>query len=226
MKIDEPALQPAVIPEGGYLGNPAVPAEDLATVAVERTFLAAAGADEEAVRAVTEALLERRHELIKEIPNDMPEVRALLAQMRRPEQQTGLGPPLHPGALDFYNRNKPSFVAANADYIGLVVTLVVMVGSWIWELKKWMEQRQKNTADRYSNRAMALMSSARSATTVEALDEMWRVLLDTLTEAVRDLDADKLSEESFDSFRSILQIALEVTKQRRALLTASMRPGG
>jgi hypothetical protein len=37
---------------------------------------------------------------------------------------------------------------------------------------------------------------------------------------VRDLDADKLSEESFNSFRVILQIGMEVTKERRALLSS------
>ena len=39
-------------------------------------------------------------------------------------------------------------------------------------------------------------------------------------EAVRDLDADKLSEESFDSFRSILQIAVDVARDRRGALAA------
>jgi hypothetical protein len=38
------------------------------------------------------------------------------------------------------------------------------------------------------------------------LDETWRELLKILTEAVRDLETDKLSEESFNSFRVILQI--------------------
>jgi hypothetical protein len=52
------------------------------------------------------------------------------------------------------------------------------------------------------------------------LDETWRELLKILTEAVRDLDADKLSQESFNSFRAILQIGMEVTKERRALLSS------
>ncbi len=46
-------------------------------------------------------------------------------------------------------------------------------------------------------------------------------LLKILTEAVHDLDADKLSEESFNSFRVILQIGMEVTKERRVLLMSA-----
>ena len=53
------------------------------------------------------------------------------------------------------------------------------------------------------------------------LAESWRELLNILSEAVRDLDADKLSEESFNSFRAILQIGLEVTKERRAVVTSN-----
>jgi hypothetical protein len=45
--------------------------------------------------------------------------------------------------------------------------------------------------------------------------------LKILTEAVRDLDAAKLSEESFNSFRVILQIGMEVTKERRVLLSST-----
>ena len=53
------------------------------------------------------------------------------------------------------------------------------------------------------------------------LDEAWRELLKILTEAVNDLDADKLSEESFNSFRIILQIGMEVTKERRSILMSA-----
>jgi hypothetical protein len=98
-----------------------------------------------------------------------------------------------------------------------------MAGSWIWELKRWMQRQQKNKADQYSNRVVALISGVQEVDSLAPLDESWRELLKILTEAVHDLDGDKLSEESFNSFRAILQIGLEVTKERRALL-ASVNP--
>jgi hypothetical protein len=183
-------------------------------------LLARDAVNDAAVRAVTAVLMESRQEVMQEIPAAMIEVRLLLAQVRRPESLTGLGPPIHPGALSFYNRDKPSFLQANADYVGLLITLVLMAGSWIWELKQWMQRKQKNAADEYSNRAMALMTSAQTADSVGALDGVWRALLAVLTEAVADLDADRLSEESFETFRSILQIAMDVTKERRAILAS------
>ncbi len=58
---------------------------------------------------------------MEEIPARMTEVRLLLVQVRRPEPQAGLGPALHPGALSFYDKDKPSFLLAHADYVGLIL---------------------------------------------------------------------------------------------------------
>jgi TRAP transporter TAXI family solute receptor len=221
MRIKYPAFAAALIPEGAYLGNPPVPAQDFPTVAVERTLLARDIANATAVRAVTETLIERRQEVMQEIPASMTEVRLLLVQTRRPEPKTGLGPVLHSGALSFYDKDKPSFLLAHADYVGLILTVGLMAGSWIWELKRWMQRQQKDKADQYSNRVVALISGVQDVTSLETLDAAWRELLKILTDAVHDLDADTLSEESFNSFRAILEIGLEVTKERRALLISA-----
>src|SRR3984957_13112708 len=221
MKIKHPSFEAAIIPVGAYLGNPPVPAQDVPTVAVQRTLLARDSANAAAIRAVTGTLIERRQEIMQEIPAGMTEVRLLLVQVRRPEPQAGLGPALHPGALSFYDKDKPSFLLAHADYVGLILTVGLMAGSWIWELKRWMQRQKKNKADQYSNRVVTLISGVQDVTSLETLDAAWRELLKILTEAVHDLDADTLSEESFNSFRAILEIGLEVTKERRALLVST-----
>ena len=225
MQIRYPSFQAAVIPEGAYSGNPAVPGQNIPTVAVHRTLLARESADPAAIRAITEVLLDRRQEIMREIPANMTEVRLLLVQVRRPEPQAGLGPALHPGALGFYDKDKPSFLLAHADYVGLIVTVGLMLGSWIWELKRWMQRQQKNNADKYSNRVVALISGVQEIDSIPPLEQTWRELLTILTEAVHDLDADKLSEESFNSFRAILQIAMEATRERRSMLLSAQLSG-
>jgi len=221
MKIKYPAFEAALIPIGAYLGNPPIPAQDFPTVAVHRTLLARDDANAAAIRAITGALLERRQEIMQEIPVSMTEVRLLLVQTRRPEQQSAIGPALHPGALSFYEKDKPSFLLAHADYVGLILTVGLMAGSWIWELKRWMQRQQKDQADIYSKRVVALISDVQAANSLATLDAAWSELLKILAEAVHDLDDDKLSEESFNSFRAILQIGMEVTKERRAQLSAA-----
>jgi hypothetical protein len=68
---------------------------------------------------------------------------------------------------------------------------------------------------------MALITSAQDANSIAELEGIGRELLKILTEAVQDLDADRLSEESFNSFRTILQIGLDVTRDRRAIFIAA-----
>jgi uncharacterized protein YicC (UPF0701 family) len=96
-----------------------------------------------------------------------------------------------------------------------------MVASWLWQLNRWMRKQQQNAANLYSNRVVALIGDAQEANSIEPLDAIWDDLLAILAEAVRDLDADKISEESFLSLRSILQIGMDATRERRAILSSS-----
>jgi TRAP transporter TAXI family solute receptor len=218
MKIRHPAFQPAVIPIGAYVGEPPMPSEDLPTVAVHRTLLARQDSDEVAVRTVVSVLIERRLEIMQEIPAGMSAVRLLLSQVHRPDARAELGPAVHPGAASFYDQDKPSFLLAHADYVGLMLSVILMAASWFGQLKGWVERQKKDNADEYSNRVMELLTAAQATDSLVTLDAIRSELLSVLTAAVRDLDADKLSEDTFQSFRAILQIALEVAKERRDVL--------
>jgi hypothetical protein len=118
-----------VIPAAAYRGNPAEPDEYLPSVSIHRTLLASSAADNDAIRVVTATLLDRRQEIPGEIPLRAADVRLLLAHVRQPEPQTGAGPSIHAGALEYYDKDKPPFVLAHADYMGLILTVAVMVGS-------------------------------------------------------------------------------------------------
>ena len=83
-----------------------------------------------------------------------------------------------------------------------------------------MQRQQKSNADQYSKRVVELIDSVQNVSSLPPLEETWHELLNILAQAVHDLDADKLSEESFDSFRVILQIGMEVTRERRSILLA------
>ncbi len=218
MQIRLPAFSPSVIPEGAYLGDPPTPDRDLPTVAVERTLLAHRSASEEAIRTVTSILLERRQELALAIPDAHAEVRPLLAAVRQPNSESALSSPLHPGATSFYDRAKPTFIQANADSLALLLTIVLLIGSWTWELKRWFERGQKNHGDEYNHQVVLLMNRAQVSRTFDELEKIRRELLEILNQAVEDLDKDRISEESFQSFRVVWQIASEILRERKATL--------
>jgi uncharacterized protein len=221
MKIEHPAFDPALIPEGAYLGSPAVPSENLPTIAVHRTLLASDSANPDAVRAITGVLIERQQEIIEEIPTQLNDVRLLVVQIHQPDLHSGFSAPIHPGALSFYTKDKPSFLQAHADFVGLLLTVGIMVASWLWELNRWIHRQQKDAADVYSNRVVTLIGAAQESTSIERLDTIRGDLLTILAEVVRDLDAGKISEDSFHSFQAILQIGMDLTRERRAILSVS-----
>jgi uncharacterized protein len=224
MRIEHAAFDPAVIPAGAYRGEPALPAEDLPTIAIHRFLLAREDSDALAIRWLTEALLGNRQTIMDQLAGAPPSVRQLLAQTRRPQPGAEFCPALHSGAAAFYDKDKPSFIQAHADFVGLLFTVVIMIGSWVWQFKGWLQHRQKSKADEYTNKAVALISVAEAANTAEELAQVRADLLRLLTAAVADLDADKLSENTFDSFRAVLTIAIGVAKDRRdALAPVAMR---
>ena len=214
MRIRWIAFEPSVIPTGAYLGNPPIPERDLATVAVKRTLVAHRDVPRFVVHAITETLVERRQELAQAIPEDFVLARPLLAHISPPAQDHGLAPALHAGAQEYYDKDKPSFLQENADFMALILTVALLMGSWIWELKRWVERSQKNRADYYIHGVVKLMNRAQHCGEPIALEELRHSLYDLLTEAVGALDQDQLSEESFQSFRGVWQIARDVIGER------------
>ncbi len=160
MKIKHPAFETAIIPKGAYKGNPAVPNVNLPTVAVPRLFVANQEVDAKVIREITQIIFEHKQEIINNISLENSEVKSLVTTISKPNDTNSSGiPPLHPGAISFYERNKPSFVQEYADYLAFVLTIGLLLISWIRNLKSWMESGKKNEADEYIELAIALMSN-------------------------------------------------------------------
>ena len=128
MKIKYPAFEVGIIPQGAYRGNPPIPAIDLATVQVQRTLLAHEKVDPKVIRSITTAIMERRQELANAIAQE--DIKPLVANINPPSRDSGLGAPIHPGSQAYYDRDKPSFVQENADFLALILTIFLLLWSW------------------------------------------------------------------------------------------------
>ena len=215
MQIQLAAFRPSVIPQGAYLGAPPIPPSDLPSVGVQRTLLTRADTSEDVVQAITAQLMEGRQELSFAIPDDRAEVRALLAGVKPPDMPVGLGPPVHAGAQQYYDKDKPAFVEEYADFVALILTIVLLVGSWGWELRHWVRGGQKNRADEYSHEVVLLITRTQAARDRMALEGIRTELFALLTKVVRALDVDEITDESFQSFRVVWQIALDLLRERQ-----------
>jgi len=214
MQIKLAAFRPSLIPQGAYLGAPPIPPSDLASVGVQRTLLAHRDADDDIVRAVTAVLLEGRQELADAIPNDRAEVRALLGGVKAPDTPHGLGPAVHPGSQQYYDKDKPAFVEEYADFFALILTIVLLLGSWGWELRRWIMRGQKDRADQYNHEVVVLITRIHAATDPAEAEPIRHELFRLLTDVVCALDEERISEESFQSFRVVWQIALDLLREQ------------
>lgn len=230
MKIKQPAFEPALIPRGAYKGNlPAVPPADIPTIAVQKVLLANKRVDDTVIREITAILDEHRREIATAIPDTFAEVRPLVASISRPSTTEGAGLPLHPGAQSFYDRNKPSFIQKNSDYIALGATIGLTVWSWVWELKSLAEQRRKGLADRYVDQVIQLMDNATESSSQQIPERRQAALYRVFDEAARSLRREEISQESFRTFNEAYKTAREKiereieVREQRSLETQQAR---
>lgn len=230
MKIKQPAFESALIPKGAYKGNlPAVPPVDIPSVAVEKVLLASKRVDDTVIREITAILDEHRQEIANSIPDTFAEVRPLVASISRPSTTEGIRLPLHPGAQSFYDRNKPSFIQKNSDYIALGITIGLTLGSWVWELKSLAEQRRKGLADRYVDRVIQLMDTAAQNRAQMIPERRQAELYTVFDEAAQSLRRQEISQESFRTFNEAYKTAREKierdieVREQRSLETQQAR---
>ncbi|WP_310417370.1 TAXI family TRAP transporter solute-binding subunit, partial [Chamaesiphon sp. OTE_8_metabat_110] len=94
-----PEFAPALLPKGVYQGNTAAPPQDLPTIAVQRMLIANSRISTEAIYELTKTVYENRQVLINRMP--------LANEISPPDRQDGSLIPIHPGALNYYNRSEP-----------------------------------------------------------------------------------------------------------------------
>lgn len=202
MRVKYPAFEPTKLPKGSYQGkDPTVPAEELSTVAIHRLLLAHENVDPDLIQQITQALNEHRRDLQSNIPNTVSNAAPLVSNIRRPEITGGTGIAIHPGALSYYDRDEPSFLQQNADYVALILTVCLLIGSWFLELKRWIELRRQNIVDQYIAQVVEIMQACNMSeiSPYEALAKIDGIFEKITIELVQE----RISQESFQSFNEI-----------------------
>ena len=95
-------------------------------------------------------MFEARNELVKQ------NIQA--AMIRQPEEPNDLGLSFHEGAKTYYNQDRPSFIIEYAEPLGLLLSSAVLCVSGIWQLKMWLQGKQKNRADLYNLEILELIN--------------------------------------------------------------------
>ena len=210
VQLFQPALEASQIPEGTYNGAIPIPGEDLPVVAVRAVLVAHEDIDQSVIYEITRLLFEARNELVKENPQT--------AMIHQPDSMRNLGLSFHPGAKAYFNQDKPSFIVEYAEPMGLLLSISVLCVSGIWQLRMWLQGRQKNRADFYNLEILKLIDQIHSIEDLEQLTAVRRYLFEIFEKVVVDLDKDRISPESFQSFTFPWEVAVTTIRHQEILL--------
>ncbi|MEO0869980.1 MAG: TAXI family TRAP transporter solute-binding subunit, partial [Cyanobacteria bacterium J06642_11] len=165
------------------------------------------------IKAITKVLYEHRNELITVNPR--------AASIQSPEASQNLGFPLHEGAKAYYAQDNPPFFVQYAETMGLLLSLSILTFSGVWQFRLWLIGHQKNRADDYNLEILALIDKLEQATTLEDLQQLRQDLFSILRQVVIDLDIDKISPESFQSFTFPWEVAMTTLHHQEMVLHRS-----
>lgn len=210
LRLSLPILEAAQIPKGTYDGATPIPEQDLTVAAVRAVLVTHEQVNQDVVRAITETLFEFRNEMVAIYPRS--------AFMRLPDAGQNLGMPLHPGAKAYYEQERPNFLVANSDFLGLTFSVGVLCASGLWQLRSWLLDKQKNRADMYNLEILALVEQIDSVNDFEQLQLVRDKLFEILRKVVVDLDQDRISPESFQSFTFPWEVAINTLRHREIVL--------
>ena len=164
-----PRLQPITVPAALYGGNPRLPAEDVATVGSSYRLMARASLSRSVAAEVTQHLFEMRAALAETVP--------AAEAVTPPDYEdtadaTSARLPIHPGAIDYYEREQETFIERYESWIYLVAILGGGLGSTAAWLRQRLGRIRRERIEVATARLLELRSEARRETDPARLEAM------------------------------------------------------
>ncbi len=211
LSLKQPALSSGTIPRGSYRGYPPLPAEDLPTAVLDRLLVASAELPAQLVYTFTRELFEARSELVSRYP-----LAGFLAAL---DEDANSSVPAHPGARQYFDREKPGLIQQNARMASAVLyAIVILCTGAIAVRARWLKARRVRMGD-FNKRLMEIVEQVRSNENYQQLMEHKNHLINILGEVVNDLDQEKVSQEEFEHFSFTWQAVDALVRDQMIMLT-------
>ncbi|TXM61561.1 TAXI family TRAP transporter solute-binding subunit [Methylobacterium sp. WL120] len=177
-----PRLQAVTVPGGLFGGAPKLPDDDVKTVGASYRLMARASLGRVVAADVTQNLFELRTAAAK--TSDAAEY-VLAPAYETTVAATSARIPIHPGAIDYYEREQHSFVDRYGDTLYLLAALAGgLVSAMAW-LRQRLAGLRRERIDEVTDRLLAIIDEARTLRDPAAIAAL-NVEIDRLaTEVVR-----------------------------------------
>jgi TRAP transporter TAXI family solute receptor len=210
LALRQPALQPGVIPRGSYRGAPALPVADTPTAVLDRLLVTRSDMDTDVIYRFTKAMFDQRSDL-----REGSRLAGFLGPIAGGENSLL---PLHPGALRYYDREKPSFMQSNVRLLSALLYTVAILVTSLFALRAHWKRLRRIQMGGFNARLMEIAHAARHEEGYAALVEGKHKLVDILSEVVADLDRERVSQEEFEHFSFAWQAVDALVRDRLMLM--------
>ncbi|MTI38852.1 TAXI family TRAP transporter solute-binding subunit, partial [Fulvivirga lutimaris] len=142
-QFKNPYFEQLEIPRGIYKGNPPIPENNTETIGIDRFLAASPNLSTDLVHDLTEILFDKKEYLF---------LKSKIFGFMTPSTTNSLIP-VHQGSLAYFLREQPSFWQRNAEFIALIVTLILIASSVFVNIKN---QAKRNRVNDYNRRLLTL----------------------------------------------------------------------
>lgn len=177
-----PRLQSVTVPGGLFGGHPKLPNEDVKTIGASYRLMARSSLGRVVAADVTQHLFELRTAAAK--------TNAAAEYVEAPAYDTTVAAtsariPIHPGAIDYYEREQHGFVDRYGDTLYLLAALAGGLFSTVAWLRQKLASLRRERIDEVTDRLLEIIAEARSLGDPEAIEAL-NVEIDRLaTDVVR-----------------------------------------
>ena len=203
--VRHPELKTITLAEGSLGGDPALPAKEIKTIGTSVLLMARSGLDRGTVADLTRALfVERPGYAVKASAANA--IRA--PEFDNPTAATTARIPIHPGAIDYYNREQRGFFERYGDLIYLFALLLSGVGSGVAWLRQRLTRERREHVDEVLERLTSIVQEGQ-----DACDPATRsALTDEIDQLAVDAVADLRERGAHSSTLIAVEIALDAAR--------------
>jgi hypothetical protein len=212
-----PVYESGEIKAGAFGGSPPRPEESVDTIEVHYYIVARRTLSQQVVADFTKDLFASRPALAAEIP--------AAAKIEKPDTDKDASVPVHPGAAAYLDGELKSFLDRYSDFIYLGLMAVSFLGSGFVGLLSYNKADDRVRRLRSLERLLEIAKSARTADSIQALDEL-QAEIDTIHgEMIQAVEASTLDDTAIMTYvLSIERAQLAISDRRTALTGQPSRP--
>ena len=193
-RVHYPHAEPKIIPQMAYMGRPDKP---VPSIGVQAVLVCEKGIDQEIISRITNTLFTQRAILSQK--------ESAFSLIDESKAQANLQFPLHIGAENFYLRKEPGFFVENAEAMGFILTLVLLLWSGLSWIFNWYSIKKKNRIDKFYIAVDEVIHQLVDCKDLEKLNKLEDRLLEIRRSAADDLVEEKISaNESFIIYQNML----------------------